>query len=149
MKGFPDLPPIWFAGFAAAVWILSRSLPIVSFDNPVTDLLGALLILAGLGLAAWSLYWFRRRQTTFEPHHTPTALIVEGPFRLSRNPIYVGLVAILAGYALRQGALAPLLLLPLFWGVLHRRFALPEEAGLRAAFGSEAEAYIAATRRWL
>ncbi|QPH54693.1 methyltransferase family protein [Pontivivens ytuae] len=149
MKGFPDLPPIWFAGFAAGAWGLSRTLPLIRFDNPVTDLIGALMILGGIGLALWSLYWFRRRRTTFEPHHTPTALIVEGPFRLSRNPIYVGLVAILAGYALRLGTLTPLLLVPVFWWVLHRRFALPEEAGLRAAFGAEAEAYIAATRRWL
>jgi protein-S-isoprenylcysteine O-methyltransferase Ste14 len=52
-------------------------------------------------------WWFWRKKTTIEPHHTPTALIVEGPYRLSRNPIYLALLALLAGYVLRLGSLGP------------------------------------------
>ena len=97
----------------------------------------------------WSAWWFWRKKTTIEPHHTPTALIVEGPYRLSRNPIYLALLVLLVGYVLRLGSLSPVLLPLLFFWVLTRRFIEPEEEALRRAFGDEAEAYLARTRRWL
>ena len=59
------------------------------------------------------------------------------------------MVVILAGVILWQGALLPLVLLPIFLVILTRRFILPEETILRAEFGAEAEAFMAATRRWL
>jgi protein-S-isoprenylcysteine O-methyltransferase Ste14 len=107
LKGFPDLPPVWLLGFMAAAWAIDRGLPLVEAFGPVYRVAGGLLMLAALGLIAWSALWFWRKKTTIEPHHTPTALIVEGPYRLSRNPIYLALLALLAGYVLRLGSLAP------------------------------------------
>jgi hypothetical protein len=92
LKGFPDLPPVWLMGFMAAAWAIDRGLPLVEAFGPVYRVAGGLLMLAALGLIAWSALWFWRKKTTIEPHHTPTALIVEGPYRLSRNPIYLALL---------------------------------------------------------
>ncbi len=149
MKGFPDLPPIWLLAFLGLAWVLAKGLPLVTLFGPIYQGLGWLMIPAGLVLILWSALWFRRRSTTIEPHHTPSALIVEGPYRFSRNPIYLAMLAILVGFVLIQGALSPVLLPFLFHWVLTRRFIEPEEAALKAQFGPEAERYLTATRRWL
>ncbi len=107
------------------------------------------LALAGLALIGWAALWFWRKKTTIEPHHAPTALIVEGPYRLSRNPIYLGLLAILTGAVVWLGTLSAVPVPVAFAAILSRRFIEPEEATLRRAFGSEAERYLTATRRWL
>ncbi len=149
LKGFPDLPPVWLAGFLAAAWLLDRGLPLVQAFGPVFQAAGALLFLASLALIAWSAWWFWRKRTTIEPHHTPSALIVEGPYRIGRNPIYLGLLGILAGYVLWLGSLSPVLLPFAFRRVLTTRFVEPEEAALRRLFGAAAHDYMARTRRWL
>ena len=112
-KGFPDWPPIWFAGFCAVAWLLARELPLVVAFGPLFRGLGLVMIAAGLGLIGWSALWFWRKKTPIEPHHTPRALIVEGPYRWSRNPIYLAMLAMLTGYVLWLGVLSPVLLVML------------------------------------
>jgi protein-S-isoprenylcysteine O-methyltransferase Ste14 len=149
VKGFPDLPPLWLLLGLALAWLLAEYLPLVQLFGPVYQAVG--LGLSGLGVALifWSAWWFRAKRTTIEPHHAPSALIVEGPYRLSRNPIYLGLLAILTGAVAWHGALSPLPLPFAFYWILTDRFIRPEEAALREAFGPEADRYIAETRRWL
>ena len=149
LKGFPDLPPVWLIGFMAVASLIDRGMPLVQAFGPVYHVAGGLLMVAALALIGWSAWWFWRKKTTIEPHHTPSALIVEGPFRLSRNPIYLALLALLVGYVLRLGSLGPVILPFAFFWVLTRRFIEPEEAGLRRLFGAEAEAYLQRTRRWI
>lgn len=149
MKGFPDLPPLWLLLGLAVVWLLGSQLPLLRIAGPVGQAAGLVLALAGLALILWSALWFWRKRTTIEPHHAPRALIVEGPYRLSRNPIYLGMVAILTGAVLWQGALSALPVPFAFAAILSRRFIQPEEAALRRAFGDEALRYLGSTRRWL
>ena len=149
MKGFPDLPPVWLRLGLGLAWLLATYMPLVRLFGPVWQAAGVFLALAGLGLILWAALWFRRKRTTIEPHHAPGALIVEGPYRYSRNPIYLGLLAILTGAVLWHGALSGLPLPFAFAAILTRRFVAPEEAALRRAFGAEAERYLAGTRRWV
>lgn len=149
MKGFPDLPPIWFAGFCAAAWLLARELPLVTAFGPLFWGIGIVLIAAGVAGIGWSAWWFWKKRTTIEPHHAPTKLITEGPYRFTRNPIYLCLLAMLTGYVLWLGVLSPALLPPLFGSVLTRRFIVPEEERLIEIFGLEARRYLQRTRRWL
>ena len=149
LNGFPDLPPIWLLLGLALVWFHGTHLPLVRIFGPVWQAAGLCVALAGFALILWAALWFRRKRTTIEPHHAPTALIVEGPYRLSRNPIYLGMLAILTGAVLWQGTLGPLPVPFAFAAILTRRFILPEEAALRRTFGPEAERYMQATRRWL
>lgn len=149
MKGFPDLPPLWLLLALALVWVLGTWLPLVRLFGPVWQAAGLVLGLAGVGLILWSALWFWRKRTTIEPHHDPSVLIVEGPYKLSRNPIYLGMLAILTGGVLWQGALSPVPVPFAFAAILTRRFIEPEEAALRRAFGAEGERYLKATRRWL
>lgn len=148
MKGFPDLPPLWLVLFLVLNWAVATVIP----GNPSAPVLGYVSwVLIGLGLVliGWSGVWFWQRKTPIEPHHTPKALIVEGPYRLSRNPIYLAMAVILTGAVIGRGQPVCLILIPFFVGTISRRFIVPEEAALRAAFGAAAEEYIAKTRRWI
>lgn len=148
MKGFPDLPPLWLVLGLVLNWGLARALP--GFDpGDFGRLASWVLIGAGLGLIGWAAIWFWRRKTTIEPHHEAQHLIIEGPFRFSRNPIYLAMVVILLGAVIGRGQPLGLMLVVGLWFVLDRRFARPEEDGLRASFGEEAERYIDGTKRWI
>ncbi|MGB7244603.1 MAG: isoprenylcysteine carboxylmethyltransferase family protein [Sulfitobacter sp.] len=149
MKGFPDLPPIWWLGSIAVIYLGKYLAPGWHIDIAVFTL-GSKLILAGaLFIIAWSGIWFYKKKTPIEPHHQPKTLIKEGPYRLSRNPIYLSLILLTCASALGHGSVLGLVCAAILWWVLNRRFVLPEEAALLRAFGREAEAYFKATRRWI
>lgn len=144
IKGFPDLPPIWALGAAVAAAGLARWAPLA----PLPTWPGWPFAVAGFGLVGWSAWWFRAKRTTIEPHRAPTRLIVEGPYRINRNPIYTGMALVLLGWAFLLGAASALLPAAAFPWLIDRRFVRGEEAALRRAFGPEAERYFAANRRW-
>jgi protein-S-isoprenylcysteine O-methyltransferase Ste14 len=146
MKQFPDLPPIWGLGMIALSWLLSVTFPIWTFETPLW--LAAAWIVAGFALMLWTRLWFRRKSTPMMPRQVPTTLIVEGPFRINRNPIYSGMCLVIFGAALWFGAISGFLPLIAFPIIITRRFILGEEAGLVQAFGDEAHTYIANSRRW-
>jgi protein-S-isoprenylcysteine O-methyltransferase Ste14 len=146
-RDFPDLPPVWAVGVLTAQALAAWLLPVILI-GPVTRATGWVPVAIGLGLIGWSAWWFRAKRTSIEPRETPKALIVEGPFRLNRNPIYAGMAAIVLGAALIWGSPLALVVVPAFLWIVTRRFVLGEEAALIAAFGDEARRYIAASRRW-
>ncbi|HEU0222936.1 MAG TPA: isoprenylcysteine carboxylmethyltransferase family protein [Paracoccaceae bacterium] len=146
MHRFADIPPVWTLGLGFAAWGLARVLPFWRFGWGWLP--GIVLILAGFGLAIWAIIWFARKDTSIRVEDKPSALVIEGPYRLNRNPMYTGLTLILAGWALWLGALSaliPAIALPI---LLTKRFIEGEEAGLRAKFGADAERFFARTRRW-
>ncbi len=147
-RDFPDLPPVWALATLAVQAIAAWGLPLVPLVGPLVSTGGWLAIFAGLGLIGWSAFWFRRKRTSIEPRETPARLIVEGPFRLNRNPIYTGMGLVLLGCGLLLGALSSVLLAFAFPLVVTRRFVRAEEAALRRAFGPAAEDYISGSRRW-
>ncbi len=139
-----DLPPVWALGAAILSWLLARYAPVAGLPAG----LGRGFMIIGVALAIWALVWFRRKQTPFEPRATPEALVVEGPYRLNRNPMYTGLTLVLIGWALSLGALSAIVPALAFPVVITRRFILGEEAALRARFGDEAERFFGRSRRW-
>ncbi len=149
MKGFPDLPPIWFAASWLLILIVGRLTP--DWATPIGGhvSLGWGFTLTGLSLILWAAFWFWRKRTTIEPHHKATTLLVEGPYRISRNPIYLGLAVILAGSIIGRGIWFGIPVLIGFIAIIQKRFVVPEEAGLREVFGAEADAYLAKTRAWI
>ena len=149
MKGFPDLPPLWWLGSIAAIYLAKWLLPGLHVSSVILSVVSGVTIAAALGLVAWAGLWFLRKKTPIEPHHTPKTLIIEGPFRMTRNPIYLALVLLTVASALGHGSVIGLALAAGLWWILDRRFAAPEEALLRATFGSEAEEYLKDTKRWV
>jgi protein-S-isoprenylcysteine O-methyltransferase Ste14 len=145
-----NLPPVWLAGFIAAAWGMARIWAPLG-DAPGWALLwpGWALIAAGIALAVWSAVAFRRARTTIVPHQNPSALVETGPYRFSRNPIYLADLAILAGAILILGAPLALILLVPFQQVLLRLFILPEEAVLARELGQPYLDFKARIRRWV
>jgi len=149
MKGFPDLPPLWLLGCLFLTWALASLLPIATFAGPVSTFIAVILTVLGLGLITWAALWFYEKKTTIEPHHSPRVLIVEGPYKVTRNPIYLGMVIIAAAAVFWHGALITLPLPVILAIILQRRFIEPEEIALHLTFGDAALEYISRTRRWL
>ena len=149
MKGFPDIPPIWWVASIALIHAFRWVAPGLHAEIAILEFLSRLIFAAALALIMWSAIWFWRKKTPIEPHHTPKALIVEGPYKVSRNPIYLALVMLTAASALGAGSVFGLFVTLALWRVLDTRFAAIEEELLKETFGGEAEAYLAQTRRWI
>ncbi|WP_444666392.1 methyltransferase family protein [Cereibacter changlensis] len=147
MKVF-DLPPLWTLLCLGSVLALDRMLPLDLFGM-AGRVVGAAAVLAGLGLMLAAVMRMRVAATTVIPHRAPSALVTGGVFRWSRNPIYLGDVLVVLGITLWIDAPLGLLMLPVLMAVLTRRFILPEEAKLAAAFGPDFADWCLRTRRWL
>ena len=87
--------------------------------------------------------------TAIHPLARSSFLVRSGPFRFSRNPIYLGMVLILSGAALALGSATPWLIIPVFIGVLAQQVIAGEERKLTAEFGAEYLEYCTRVRRWL
>ncbi|MCA0940951.1 isoprenylcysteine carboxylmethyltransferase family protein [Yangia mangrovi] len=145
-----DLPPLWLLACLCLAWMQKSALPLGLGFGPVwADLLGGLLVGGGVLMAVLALVEMRRARTTFMPHEEPDSLVTSGVFRLSRNPIYLGDVMILAGFILFWDAVPSLVLLPIYVWLLEKRFIEPEEARLRRKFVASFRKYETQTRRWL
>jgi len=107
------------------------------------------LIIGGLLLDGMAAGLFRRRGTAVEPWKPSTVLINEGPYRFSRNPIYVGFAITYVGLAIAMDSwIALLLLIPCLF-IVDRFVIRREERYLSAKFGADYDAYRARVRRWL
>ena len=91
----------------------------------------------------------RKCRTTVIPHMEAAHLVTTGIFAHSRNPIYLGDAFLLAGLALCWAAPIAILLVPMFAGIMMRRFILPEEERLRRKSGADFARYCENARRWL
>ncbi len=112
-------------------------------------LAGTLLANGGLLLVLWSFALFAGRRTTILPGGAPSGLVRGGPFRRTRNPVYLGMLASYAGLALMYDLPWALALLPAPLWILQRAIIPWEEAALQARFGREYLAYREAVPRWL
>ena len=115
---------------------------------PPLHLLGLPLAAAGVLLHAWAWRHFRRRGTPLDTLAEPPALVTDGPFRLSRNPMYLGGALILSGLATLYATATPWLVPPAFLAVAWRAFVRPEERLLALRFGGAWHAYRARVGRW-
>lgn len=143
-------PPFLYLSFlvAGVVVGLFSPLPLVDEPQPVR-IAGGLLLLAGVALMSLCLRRFSAAGTNVPTYLPVKALVVEGPYRLSRNPIYVGMTAIYVGVGLLLNSgwvliLAIPLLLVMRYGVIAR-----EERFLEEKFGAPYRDYKTRVRRWL
>lgn len=118
--------------------------------SPVTVYsIGAILFVIGGGLAAWALWIFRGEHTTTVPGKASTKLVTWGPYRFTRNPMYLGLFVFFAGVSMLSDSLwsfPPLLAVVFF---LNSTVIVGEEKRLRADFGEEYGHYTTRVRRWI
>lgn len=131
-------------------WWLERHVLALPLDwGAASAGLGWLLVGTGLTLFAWTVWTFASHRTTVNPYKAASSLCTGGPFRFSRNPIYLGDWFILAGVALLLKTLWPLVFAPLIWATLRFGVIRHEEAHLEAKFGETYRNYKARVRRWV
>ena len=143
-------PPIWGIVSLIALYFLSdlsafRSLP--DWSNTIA---AVLCLVLGLAVSAAAVLQFRRAGTQVRPDsETNNKLIVSGLYRLTRNPMYLGMIFITLGAAFWFGR--PLMFLsPLMVFALTNFVFIPfEEAKMRRQFGADFDAYVQRVRRWL
>ncbi len=149
VAGVPVPPPLIFvAGLAAggvAELVRSTSGP----AWPISATIGAVGVLAWLALDGMASLRFKRAGTPVIPFKPTTALVVDGPYRMSRNPIYLGMAALYVGLAFLLGLMWALLFLPFVLVAIDRLIIAREEPYLERKFGQEYVEYKKRVRRWI
>lgn len=110
---------------------------------------GLILTLIGVAFAFSALGIFRKRSTTTIPFETPTSLVTSGPYRFTRNPMYVGLTLVYLGVAGTRAEIWPVIVLPLLFAYVNFVVIPVEERHLHETFGEAYDQYCARVRRWL
>jgi protein-S-isoprenylcysteine O-methyltransferase Ste14 len=138
-------PPFVFVSFFLIGLIARRWMP----DAFVSMPLGIVFLAAAVGLMAWGFATMIRARTAIIPDKPASRLVTTGPFRFSRNPLYVSMIFGYLSAAVWIGSTPSLLLLPVAIFVLHRYVIRREEAYLTRRFGDDYRAYMTRVRRWL
>ena len=124
-------------------------IPIQTIIEPPYTYFGMLLILVGVGLDVWAATFFKKAETSFKLRGKNTSLVTDGPFGFSRNPIYLGILAVLLGMAITFGTLISFLYTVLFF-ISFQCIIIPmEEKRMEGIFGEKYLDYKRNTRRWL
>jgi protein-S-isoprenylcysteine O-methyltransferase Ste14 len=140
-------PPVMVGGALAGGWGLQRLAP-VPLGPPLPEL-GMAVIFAALALIGWALLVLVKAGNDPRPDKPDSSMVEAGPFRFSRNPIYLGFLVAVAGFALRWGDLWGWVALAASHLMLDRLVVAREEAYLATRFGAAYAAYRRRVRRWV
>jgi protein-S-isoprenylcysteine O-methyltransferase Ste14 len=151
MKGIKKgvLPPTYFIILLLLSIGLHFIFPIKKIIFTPCTYLGFAFIIFGGAINIWADMLLKKNKTTVKPHENPTQLITSGPFRISRNPQYLGFTAILLGVAINHGTLITFLPPIAFFVLIESMFIPFEERNLERIFGKEYLDYKIRVRRWL
>ncbi|GAB4032863.1 methyltransferase family protein [Spirosoma gilvum] len=146
----PRIPPPVFMVLAVLVMILlNYYAPIGRWLDYPWRYLGLALIILGFSLGLGSGLFFRKLGTNPKPGAKATLLVTKGPFKYTRNPMYLGLMTLTIGVAILLGTFSPLVLIPVLFIILHTQFVLREEKLMEDWFGESYLSYKRKTPRWL
>ena len=129
--------------------VLDSVVPVVVLLSWPWNMVGMLPFGVGGMLSGVSILYLRRRNTSFEPFDTPTALVCDGPFRISRNPMYLGAALSLSGLAFAFGSLTPWIVLAGYVFGITRYIIRSEEEVMVKHFGVQYDQYRSTVRMWL
>ena len=129
--------------------LLNFIFPVLAFLSPPFTYFGFLIIGFGLVLILWSRSLFLKNATTLQPSEEPTSLVTYGPFRISRNPIYLGMASILLGVAVLSGTLLTFAFPVIFVMLIEFSIIPGEERMLEKIIGEPYREYKKSVRRWI
>lgn len=141
-------PPAYLFVALGAMLALHGLVPIAQLIDFPWRLLGVVPLLLGAVLTVRALHLFRRHRTTAEPFRPSRILVTTGPFRITRNPMYLGILLIFSGIAGLLGTAAPWLVVLALGGVFDLLFIRPEERKMETQFGEAYKQYKTQVRRW-
>ncbi len=147
---FPP-PLVYGLGFLAG-YLLHRLSPLALIPGSAADVrpyVGWGLVAAGAALMGSAVFAFLRAGTTPNPWKPATVMVTRGPYRFTRNPMYLGWVLVYLGAVLLANTVWPLVLLPGVIFLVRTRLIAREEAYLERKFGDAYCDYKARVRRWI
>jgi protein-S-isoprenylcysteine O-methyltransferase Ste14 len=142
-------PPVIALLVAAAMWSMSSG---AHGEINAIRIVGIVIFwLMGSAFALSGVISFRKARTTVNPlkPETSTALVISGVYKISRNPMYVGMALLLVAWAVYLGYPLTLLGVVAFVAYIHKYQVLPEERAMYALFGEQFTEYAKKVRRWL
>ena len=142
-------PPFIYAGALAAGLLANRRFRLPFLPRRLARTLGPLLILGGFVVGLLGFREMRRAGTNVDPYEPATAVVTGGPYRFTRNPMYVGFTLMYVGISALANALLPILLLPAVQQLMRRGVIEREERYLERKFGEEYLQYKERVRRWI
>lgn len=145
----PMMPPTYGMLAVVAMVALHLLAPGMGVAEAPITWLGVPFIAVGLILNLWAGGLFTRRRTPFNPFSGARLLVRDGPFQLSRNPMYLGMVLAALGMAMLMGTLTPFVVVAGLAWLLQARFIVVEEAMLEETFGEDYRDYRRRVRRWV
>ena len=147
--GHKIMPTTYFIAFMVLSIGMHFLYPIQKILYPPFTYFGFILILVGIIINLWTDRLFKKTNTTVKPFKDPTVLLTAGPFRISRHPMYLGMVSILLGVAIIHGTIITFLFPILFSIIMEFLFIPFEEQNLKRIFGVQYVDYKKKVRRWI
>ena len=141
-------PVVYFVPFTV-MWAMHWWRPWTIPGGVALTVAGLALVLTGIGLSVWTVSTFARAHTTVIPWDHVSAMVTTGPFRISRNPIYLSDAIAYLGGTLLVHSWWPLLVLPGILWVMRRKVIDREELYLAERFGEAYREYQLRVRRWI
>ena len=143
------IPPLVYLagiviGFLANIWMPTKVVP-----NLLGWTVGGILIFCGAVLTGSAVLKFKDAGTTVRPDRAASTLVIAGPYKITRNPMYLGLAFVYAGIAIAGQSVWALILLPVVLIIIQRGAIEPEEAFLEKRFGADYISYKEKVRRWI
>lgn len=142
------MPPLIFCLFFFFSFALNAFFPVARITSSVYSSLGIVALVGGVLISGWTVVLFKKRKNTLWPRKNPQTLEIYGPFRFTRNPLYLGFFLVLLGVDILLGSLAPLIFPILFLSIINTRVIPFEEKNMEMVFGSQYLDYKRKVRRW-
>ena len=141
-----SFPPVITLACLGVQFILYMMLPL---EVNLSLLLGLILLIGSMALIVMAFKELQNYQTTYIPDGEPEKLVKTGPFKLTRNPIYLGMFGILIASSFLMQSISAMLIPILFLSIIENTWIPHEEEKLKEKFPDEWEEYISSTKRWL
>ncbi len=143
------MPPTFFMALLLLSIGFHFILPIFKFTFSPYNYIGIALVIFGIVINLWTDSLFKKKQTTVKPHKIPNFFITNGPFKISRHPMYLGMASILLGTAIFLGSILTFIFPIVFIIITESIFIPMEEKYLKNKFGEEYTDYKKRVRRWI
>ncbi len=142
-------PPLIFLGYLIGALVINWIIP---FPEPwifELRIVGGLMVIAGFLLGGSAIFQMRKANTPVDPRETVKALVTSGPYRFTRNPIYLGFFAIYLGFTLLACTLWGLIASPFLYWTVTQAVIHAEEIYLDEKFGEQYKEFRSRVRRWI
>lgn len=143
------LPPIVTVLCLLGIYMLRKFMNLTEMDIGSLENAAYAIAVIGIALPLWGSHVFKQAQTNILPYNDPDNMVTGGPFKFSRNPMYLGMLLILLGAFVKVGYWENIIFPIIFFAIANWWYIPFEEGRMRSAFGETFDTYTTKVRRWI